>query len=179
MQATAASFAHQHPGVQIEWEARSLQEFADFPLEQLAKRYDFIVLDHPFMGTVARQRCLAPLDEYLPAEVLATLEAESLGPSHRSYWYDGHQWALAIDGAAQVAAYRPDLLEAAKVGVPRNWDEVFELARIRRGFVAVPLLPVDAVCCFLTLCANAGEPPFRSPRERWSGRKPAIWLSSD
>lgn len=160
MLATAERFAESHPGARIEWEARSLQDFADFPLDELAKRYDMVVLDHPFAGKIATQRFLVPLDEHITPQVLATLEKESVGASHRSYAYDGHQWALAIDAAAQVAAYGSDLLEAEKVSVPRTWEEVLELGRIRQGFVTVPLLPADALMCFFTLCANSGEPPF-------------------
>jgi len=160
MLATAARFAETHPGVRIDWEARSLQGFADHPIKHLAQEYDLLVLDHPFMGAVAKGGYLVPLDNHISPEVLSTLRAESVGASHESYFYDGHQWALAIDAAAQVAAYRPDLLAASGARVPATWDEVFDLARIRRGFVTTPLLPVDSFCSFLTLCANSGEPPF-------------------
>jgi multiple sugar transport system substrate-binding protein len=54
MLATAELFEKRNPGVSISWEARTLQEFADFPVDELAKRYDLIVLDHPHMGTAAR-----------------------------------------------------------------------------------------------------------------------------
>jgi multiple sugar transport system substrate-binding protein len=160
MLATASRFAATHPGIHIEWEARSLQGFADNPIRQLAEQFDLIVLDHPFMGTVARDGYLLPLDDHVPSEVLATLHNESMGASHETYCYSGHQWSLAIDAAAQVAGYRPDLLKAAGATVPKTWDEVLALSRIRRGFVTTPLLPVDALCSFFTLCASSGEPPF-------------------
>jgi multiple sugar transport system substrate-binding protein len=162
MLATASRFAETHPGVRIEWQARSLQGFADNPIRQLAEEYDFIVLDHPFMGTVAKGGYLVPVEQHISAETLATLRRESVGDSHESYFYDGHQWALAIDAAAQVAGYRPDLLAAAGVKVPVTWDEVLALSRIRPGFVTMPLLPVDSLCSFFTLCASSGEDPFRS-----------------
>jgi multiple sugar transport system substrate-binding protein len=162
MLATASRFAETHPETRIDWEARSLQGFADSPIRHLAEEYDLIVLDHPFMGTVARGGYLVPLDKYVPPEVRASLRGESVGASHDSYFYDDHQWAFAIDAAAQVAGYRPDLLQAAGVTVPRTWDDVFALARTRRGFVTTPLLPVDALCSFFTLCASSGEPPFGS-----------------
>jgi multiple sugar transport system substrate-binding protein len=160
MLATAARFAETHPDVRIEWEARSLQGFADDPMRRLVDEYDLVVLDHPFMGTVASEGYLVPLDKYLAPEVLATLGSESVGASHKSYFYEGHQYALAIDAASQVAGYRPDLLRAAGVAVPKSWNDVFELAKIRPGFVTTPLLAVDSMCSFLTLCANAGEPAF-------------------
>lgn len=160
MLATAVRFTEMHPGIHIEWEARSLQGFADHPVQQLAEEFDLLVLDHPFMGTVAKGGYLVPLDEHIAPEILSTLQNESVGASHGSYFYGGHQWALAIDAAAQVAGYRPDLLAAAGAKVPTTWNEAFELARIGRGFVTTPLLPVDSFCSFVTLCANHGEAPF-------------------
>jgi multiple sugar transport system substrate-binding protein len=44
--------------------------------------------------------------------------------------------------------------------VPDTWDEVFELAAIRPGFVTLPLMPVDALMSFFSICANADEAPF-------------------
>lgn len=48
--ATAKRFAELDPGMRIEREARSLQDFGDSPLERLAEQYDLIVLGHPFMS---------------------------------------------------------------------------------------------------------------------------------
>ena len=56
--ATAQRFADQHPDVSIEWHRRSLQEFADFPIERLAERFDLLVIDHPFAGHAGER--LAP-----------------------------------------------------------------------------------------------------------------------
>ena len=166
MLATAAQFAESHPDVRIEWEARSLQGFADHPIRDLAEEFDLLVLDHPFMGTVAKGGYLVPLDDHISAEDLSSLRSESVGASHESYFYQGHQWALAIDAAAQVAGYRPDLLAAAETKVPSTWDEVSELARIRKGFVTAPLLPVDSFCSFLTLCTYFGETPLAAGSQK-------------
>ena len=166
MIATARLFTEDHPDVHIEWEARSLHEFGDASVKTFAERFDLIVLDHPFMGAVAQDRCLVALDEYVPQSTLETLQGESVGVSHQSYFYDGHQWALAIDAAAQVAGYRADLLDAAGVRVPETWEDVFEMAKIRPGFVSLPLFPLDSLMCFFTLCANAGHPPFSDAGNR-------------
>jgi multiple sugar transport system substrate-binding protein len=165
MLATAALFEQQNSGVRVSWEARSLQEFADFPVDELAKRYDLIVLDHPHMGTAARDGCLVPLNKYISPLTRATLQQESVGKSYQSYLFDNELWALPIDAAAQVAAYRPDLLERLQHPVPGTWDDVIALARLRPGTVCVPLMPTDALMAFFTLCANSGEEPFSaSPR---------------
>jgi multiple sugar transport system substrate-binding protein len=171
MLATAARHSETHPDVRIEWEARSLQGFADHPIRDLAEEFDLLVLDHPFMGTVAKGGYLVPLDNCISAEVLSSLRSESVGASHESYFYEGHQWALAIDAAAQVAGYRPDLLAAAGMTVPSTWDEVSALARIGPGFVTTPLLPVDSFCSFLTLCTSCGETPFAAGSHKVVGKE--------
>jgi multiple sugar transport system substrate-binding protein len=164
--ATATAYREQHPEIQITWQVRSLQEFADFSVERLAEDYDLLVFDHPFIGAGARSGCLMPLEEYLPASYLAQQAAGSVGQSHVSYSFDGHQYALAVDAACQVSAYRPDLLAQLDRELPRTWDEARELARVALKndlSMAVPLIPVDAFMCIYSLCANAGEPPCRTP----------------
>src|SRR3954447_21127990 len=123
--ATAREYERTHPGVRIVWEHRSLQEFANGPVDNLAARYDLLVVDHPHMGAVARSGDLLALDTVGRDEELKRLCAESLGPCYSTYEYDGHLWALPIDAAAQVASYRPDLLP----NPPSTWDEVIELAK--------------------------------------------------
>ena len=61
-----------HPDIRIDWEARSLQGFADHPIRNLAEEFDLLVLDHPFMGTVAKGGYLVPLDNHISSEVLST-----------------------------------------------------------------------------------------------------------
>src|SRR3954454_16039744 len=108
--ATAQRFMDRHPDVTIEWRKRSLQAFADEPVERLAEQFDLIVIDHPFAGYAAVHPTLVPLDEHLPPEFMADQAANSAGASHASYNFGGHQWALAIDAATPVSSWRPDLL---------------------------------------------------------------------
>ncbi|HEX5498583.1 MAG TPA: extracellular solute-binding protein [Thermomicrobiales bacterium] len=164
MVATAAAYMARHPDIRIEWATRSLKDFGDYPVDRLAEAYDLILVDHPFIGTAAKLGCLLPVDAHLDAAFLADQAANSVGPSHGSYVYDGHQWALAIDAAGQVSAIRPDLLAATDATAPRTWSDVLALAERTRASgrprVAIPLVPTDAVMCLFTLCASAGEPPF-------------------
>jgi hypothetical protein len=51
-------------------EKRSLQEFADLPIEKLAEIYDLLVIDHPFSGYAAVHDVLLPLDTVLPSSFL-------------------------------------------------------------------------------------------------------------
>lgn len=145
-------------GVRVEWESRSLKDFGDAPLPELARDYDVLIIDHPHVGQAAASGVLLPLDECLDRATLETLGAESAGPSHDSYFYAGHQWGLAVDTAMQASAYRPDLLDA---DLPQTWDDVLALsrqARARGQYVALPLVPTDAICSFISLCANLGSP---------------------
>ncbi|MBV9228951.1 MAG: extracellular solute-binding protein [Chloroflexi bacterium] len=156
--ATAQRFSETHPNVTIEWHKRSLQEFADFPIERLAERFDLLIIDHPFVGYAAQHATLLPLDEYLPEEFLTDQSTNSVGRSHESYAFGGHQWALAVDAATPVSAYRPDLLEQLHVQLPRTWEDLLELAR--RGLVALPAIPVDGLMHLYMLCCGLGEEPF-------------------
>jgi multiple sugar transport system substrate-binding protein len=165
--ATAEAFSALNPEITVRWEARTLQQFADQPIEKLAEKFDLLVIDHPFVGFAADDACLLPLDELLEPAFLADQAANSVGASHASYFYGGHQWALAVDAACQVSAYRPDLLHDLGEPVPATWNETISLARRLKqrqaGWVAVPLIPVDSLMSFLSLCANAGEAPFTDP----------------
>lgn len=148
MVATAAAFSQAHPNVQISWEKRSLQAFADRPIEEMAKAYDLMVIDHPHVGQVADSGELLALDTMGREEELAELAHHSVGASHPSYEFGGHQWALAIDAATPVAAYRADQMDNA----PRRWDEVIDLAR--KGKIAFALIPINALMTFMGLARN-------------------------
>ena len=153
MVATAQRYGELHLTVDITWEKRSLQEFADQPLDQLAERYDLLVIDHPWVGFAARAGFLLPLDQHLPAAFLEEQASQSVGPSARSYCIDGHQWALAIDTATPVASWRPDLIAVGDL--PRSWAGLLELARA--GRVLIPGIPVDTLMNFYMVCSTLGE----------------------
>jgi multiple sugar transport system substrate-binding protein len=163
MVATAQRFSELHPEVQITWEKRSLQQFADSPLADLAARFDLMVIDHPSIGEAAAHGLVLALDEHLPADFLRDQAANSVGRSHESYLYDGHLYALAIDAATPVAGWRPDLLARAHAEVPRTWDELFALAR--RGLVTVPAIPIDSLMHLFMMSNALGGEPFSTPDE--------------
>jgi len=158
--ATAKHFCEQHPEVAITWETRSLQDFGEGSIRVVADQYDLVVIDHPFMGQVAKETCFLPLDQHFTPAQLQELEQDSVGQSYLSYSFEGHQWALPIDAAAQVAGYRADLLQANGFRLPQTWEEVLNLAKFRRGFMTAALSPLDSLMCFFTICANLGDPPF-------------------
>ena len=139
-------------GTSIEWKARSLLDFGDQPLIEFYEEFDLIILDHPHVPDAVVAKTIIPFDELLTAEELFKLSNSSVGPSHDSYIYRGKQWALAIDAAAQVSAYRPDLIGAP----PKLWDEVLSLGK--EGKLLWPYKPVDAFCSFATLIFQFGSP---------------------
>ncbi|WP_179381662.1 type 2 periplasmic-binding domain-containing protein [Jannaschia marina] len=132
-------------GIEITWDKRSLQAFADAPIDDLAKSYDFIVLDHPHVGQIAETNALLPLPP--PASPDA-----SLGGSAESYVWHSRRWAYALDAACQMAVYRPDLGS----DLPLTWEALMteDATRFRP---LTPLLPVDAVDMLMTIVASRGE----------------------
>lgn len=161
--ACAQRFNELHAHINITWHKRTLQEFADFPLEKLAHEYDLLVIDHPWVGCAAATGCVLPLDEYLPARFLSDQLQHSVGASHTSYQYNYHQWALAIDAATPVASYRKDLLEENDISIPETWEQLLALAS--RGKVAVPAIPIDLLMNFYMFCIASGSRPFGNREE--------------
>lgn len=159
MVATAQRFSELNPGVEIVWEKRSLQQFADFSIEQLAEKFDLLVIDHPWAGFAAQTKTILPLDAYLPANFISDQRANSVGPSFESYSFSGQQWAMAIDAATPVASSRPDLLEQYQLLVPETFEELLEMAD--RGLVGFSLIPIDTLMSFYMFCCSLGEDPFQ------------------
>jgi multiple sugar transport system substrate-binding protein len=153
LDASIAPYCAANTGIEIEWDRRSLYEFGEGALDPVLSAYDLVVFDHPFVGDIARGGLMVPLDDYLSDDQLSFFERDSVGPSWQSYAKDGHQWALPIDAACQVASYRPDLM--SRYGpMPSSFTEVLELGRSLRKegkWLGLPLVPTDAMCTLLTL----------------------------
>ncbi|MEO4041399.1 extracellular solute-binding protein [Hoeflea sp. CAU 1731] len=145
-----SSLWKERAGVEIDWDKRSLQDFESFPVEELARTYDLIVIDHPHVGEITAQSCLTPLDIAGRERERDALENGSVGGSYPSYTWQGRQWAFPIDAAAQVMAWRPDLIAEA----PRTFDEVITLSE--QGRVLIPMRPPHCLMTFYTLAANLG-----------------------
>jgi len=148
--AAAASTWEAHTGQAIVWDRRSLQDFESWPVEELARRYDLIVIDHPHVGQVADSGCLLPLDEAIDAKILAEIAGGSVGGSYASYAWAGHQWALPIDAAAQVQAWMPGRIAAPLT----HWDDLAAL--VAEGRASLPLRPPHSLMSLFTLCGLAG-----------------------
>lgn len=153
LDASVEPYCATKPGLEIEWDRRSLYEFGEGSLGPVLAAYDLVIFDHPFVGDIEQKGLMVPFDAYLSAEQLRFFEQDSVGPSWHSYTKNGRQWALPIDTACQVASYRPDLLEGYG-SVPRTHEEVVELGRLARQdrrWLGLPFCPTDAMCLLLTL----------------------------
>lgn len=127
--------------VVVDWTARSLRDFGDEPLGRLVRRFDLLVVDHPHIPDAATTGLLAAVTAGAP---------EAVGRSGRSYEWDGRRWALPIDAAAQVTAFRPDLLPEP----PSSWDEL-----LAGPPVLWPGAAIDAFSSLFALASADGWSP--------------------
>lgn len=142
-------------GDTLRWEVQQLEGFESAPIDELAQRFDLIVLDHPHLGDALATNSLQPIDELFDATQLAVWADTAVGPSICSYRMDGRLWALPLDAATQVSVRRRMRVPDA----PTTWDDVLVLAE--RGLVATSLAGPHA---FLSLCSIAvafGDDPSR------------------
>jgi multiple sugar transport system substrate-binding protein len=148
--------------IQVQWAKRSLKEFGDLPIEQLIDQFDLIILDHPYMGQADENKLLVPLDKALPAGFMAEQARQSVGPSFKSYRYNGNQYALPVDASAMMAASRPELVNSGHWNAPADLDELTASAKSFPAgkTMAMALCATDIWCVFLTLCAQFSEKEF-------------------
>jgi multiple sugar transport system substrate-binding protein len=137
-------------GISVKWDARSLLAFGDQHISEFYADYDLMIIDHPHIPDAVHANSVIAFEDVATKEQLELLERTSVGQSHASYKYQGKHWALAIDTAAQVSAYRPDKADSA----PVFWSDVFDLARA--GKLLWAHKPVDAYSTFATLMAQKG-----------------------
>lgn len=154
--AAAERFAEPAPGDRVAWDVQPLSGFEHGLGPDLVDRYDLVVFDHPFCGSVARDGLLRPLE----GAIARLRDEDFIGPSLASYRYAGALWALPVDGATQVAVYRPDLI--ARYGeVPRDWADAIALGRAARRdgrWLGLACLNPHAFLVLAALCANLGAP---------------------
>lgn len=167
LDASVAPYCAAHPGLEIEWDRRSLYEFGEGAIDPVLAAYDLVVFDHPFIGEIAGGELMVPFDDHLSEDQQIFFSRDSVGKSWRSYQMDGRQWALPIDAACQVASYRPDIL-ATYSPVPATHDEVVDLGRRLRKdgkWIGLPLVPTDAMCLLLTHATPQADGDVFIPRD--------------
>ncbi|SEB55144.1 carbohydrate ABC transporter substrate-binding protein, CUT1 family [Paramicrobacterium humi] len=96
-------------GIEIRWDVQPLEGFEAAPIVEIAEEYDLIVLDHPHLGEAVQTGSLQPIDQVLGGASKELDPSAFVGPSVRSYQFEGRLWALPLDAATQVSAVRADL----------------------------------------------------------------------
>jgi len=158
--AAAQRYGETHPEVRVRWEKRTLHEFGHMPIDQLADRFDLIVIDHPWAAFSFNRGLVRDLKPLLGPDIVADLATHSVGPSYRSYEYEGGLLAAPIDAATPVPSWRTDLLEQRGRSVPQTVDGVIALADA--GLAAMPGFPADLFLNWSMLLEAFGASPFRS-----------------
>ena len=152
MIATSEFFSKKHNNkVEINWDKRSLQAYADRPIDQMVNEYDLMVIDYPHVGEVSAKGLLQKFDVDDYQNELNLLKKQSVGLSHQSYNIDGSQWAVAIDAATQVSCFRKDLISS----LPQSWNALLNLSKQNK--VLWPLKPVHAISSFYSIYNNITE----------------------
>ncbi|GAB3542676.1 extracellular solute-binding protein [Arthrobacter tecti] len=152
LERSAAAF----PGL-ISWDTHSLEGFESAPIDELAQRYDVIVLDHPHLGDAIATSSLRPVSEVFNAAYLTALADASVGPSLASYRMDDAVWALPLDAATQVSVRDPERVAYS----PDTWAEVLQLSRELP--VALSLAGPHAFLSVASICVALGEEPRDQP----------------
>lgn len=153
-------------GLALQWKRQPLEGFESHPIEDLASQYDIIVLDHPHIGDAVAADCLQPLESLFDASALQGWREQSIGNTFESYLYAGRHWALPLDAASQVAAYREDRLQDAP---PANWEATIAFAR--RNPVALSLAGPHAILSLFSMsAANGDAPAAHDPARLFEGR---------
>jgi multiple sugar transport system substrate-binding protein len=150
-----------HKDIEIIWQKRSLQDFADKPISSLARDYDLLIIDYPWIGYAAEMQQFLPLNKYLPEKFLQDQLLGTVGASYESYTHEGQTWAIPMDAAAPVASYRPDIFHQNNRQLPATFEDVLALAD--QGQVILPGIPVDTLMNFYMFCCTLGERPFETP----------------
>lgn len=161
--ATAQRYEELHPEVRIRWEKRTLDEFGHMSIDQLASKFDLIVIDHPWAGFAFEKELVHDLRPLLPPTALNDWAQNSIGQTFESYAYDGRLLALPIDAATPAPSWRPDLLERAGTPPPATWNEAVALAR--RKYAVIPGFNADLFLHFLMLVRALGSLPCSTPGE--------------
>lgn len=145
-----AAAAAQASELSLHWDKHPLEGFESHPISDLCARYDLVVLDHPHVGEAVAAGCLVPVEALFGAEDIAGWQTTVAGPSLASYHYAGQHWALPLDAATQVMAYRSDRIEAPPVA----WDALPAFAA--QYDVALSLAGPHAILSFQSICGAFG-----------------------
>lgn len=174
LEAAAAGVDPARDGFALTWDRHSLEGFEERPIGEQCDLYDLVVLDHPHVGEAVAAKCLIPLEDLFSAEEIAGWSEAVMGRSLSSYCYAGRHWALPLDAATQVMAWRREALERP----PTTWEAVADLSD--KGGVVMSLSGPHAALSFQSICAAHGATPVADGEnfiDRAAGREAWTLLS--
>ena len=126
---TANLFQKTNPDIQIKWDKRPLQAFADRPIEEMAFDYDFMVIDHPHVGEASRKNLIYELNHNKKYEnELLLLEKNSVGLSHQSYNFNGIKPSVIFDNITEFQPFK-SIARNNKLNVDYPIEEHFKNLR--------------------------------------------------
>lgn len=158
-----AAAAAQADALTLSWDKHPLEGFESHPIGDLCARYDLVVLDHPHIGEAVVADCLMPIEDLFGLDEIAAWHGAVAGPSLASYQYAGKHWALPLDAATQVMAYRRETV----VLPPLEWTQLPAFAEDRG--VALSLAGPHAILSFQSICGALGFEPA-APRDAFMDR---------
>ncbi len=102
--------------------------------KQSVPEYDLIAIDLPWVGQLAEEGVIEPLDEIMRQERYNPSDFHNAA-FRGSFWRD-RQFGLPIQPTAELLFCRSDLFADAGLSIPRTTDEVLFAARVlhRSGF---------------------------------------------
>ena len=132
-EALTASVADAYDGARITGEANPYEAHYEkllIELSQGSPTFDLFTTDNLWIRQPMRNGWAAPLDDIKAANAeLPNLQLQNFAPASLTYTeYGGKRWGLPLVMTTPVFVYRKDLLEAAGIEVPRNWDEYRDAA---------------------------------------------------
>ncbi|MFI3320999.1 MAG: aldehyde dehydrogenase family protein [Rikenellaceae bacterium] len=143
--------------------------------EKLLKRVAQIKVGNPFDSTtnMGPKMCKSDLEKIdgivqrtlsQGAKLLCGGESPKGAEFEKGYWYEPTVLGDVTPdmAAAQVAAFRSDILTANGDVTPTSWQEVFSLASKYPNSVAIPFVPVHVYSSFFTLASHLNDKPFWS-----------------
>lgn len=91
-------------------------------------KYDLMAIDLPWVGQLAEERVIAPLDPFLQSDHYNPSDFHS-GAFKGSSWR-GAQYGLPIQPTAELLFCRQDLFNKAGLSIPKTTDELLFAARM-------------------------------------------------
>jgi len=120
-------------------------EIVNLPLDELhgeimanarrpASKYDLMAVDLPWIGQLATEGVVEPLDEIMRAERYNPSDFHNA--AFRGSSWNGEQYGLPIQPTAELLFCRSDLFAEAGLDIPRTTEDVLFAARVlhRSGF---------------------------------------------